>query len=207
MAKLRFLKVSIWMFLIGGFVLFVGDKKWFPDFYDPKFFGIGSLLSVFAIILPWLVFKFFGKDEDFLDAGKKESLLNFQIALSVSLMLNGAGALGLFQLYKIGFEYDKLVHFAVAFIATIALSYFLFRWYNLDFKKSVILSAMLLIFAGLAWELFEFLTDLIVGTKTFGIYGMDIERDTKLDLIFDILGAVLASLILIFRKNKKLDKI
>ncbi len=194
MAKARFLKISIWLFLIAGFVLLVGDKKWFPDFYDPEFFALGSLASAFAILLP--AFIFHSNDQK-----KKESLLNFQIALSASLMLNGAGALGLFQLYKIGFEYDKLVHFAVAFTATMALSYFLFRWHDLDFKKSVILSAMLLIFAGFVWELFEFLTDLILGTKTFGIYGMDIERDTKLDLIFDVLGAVSVSLVLLFRKT------
>lgn len=200
MAKSRFLKISIWMFLIGGLVLFVGDKKWFPDFYEPKFFAVGSLISAIVIIFP--AFIFHPNDQN-----KKESLLNFQIALSASLMLNGAGALGLFQLYKIGFEYDKLVHFAVAFIATLSLSHFLFRWYDLGFKKSIIFSFAIILFAGIVWELFEFLTDLIIGTKTFGIYGMDIERDTKLDLLFDFLGATLASLILFFRKNKILDKV
>lgn len=200
MGKSRFLKISIWLFLAAGFILFIGEKKWFPVFYDHNLFAAGSLVSAFAIILPAFIFR--SNDQK-----KKESLLNFQVALSVSLMLNGGGALGLFQLYKIGFEYDKLVHFAVAFIATISLSHFLFRWYGLDFKKSVILSAVFLVFAGLVWELFEFLTDLILGTKTFGIYGMDIERDTKFDLIFDIFGAISASLFLFFRKNKNLDKV
>ena len=194
MTKSKLLRAFIWIFLIAGAILIIGEKKWFPDFYDPKLFGIGSLVSAFIIILPALIFHSS-------EQKKKESLINLQLILSISLALNGLGSLGLFQLYKVGFEFDKLVHFTVAFIATIALSYFLFNWYNLDFKKSIILSALLLIFAGLIWELLEFTTDLILGTKTFGIYGMDAERDTILDLVFDVLGAALAYLFLLFRKT------
>jgi len=193
MTKQKFLNIFIWAFLIAGLILILGKKDWFPDFYSPKFFGLFSFVSAFLIILPSLIFR---ADESV----KKEALLNLRIVMAVSLLLNGLGSLGLFQLYKFGFEYDKVIHFGIALMLVIPLSSFIFYWYGLNFKKSVFMAVMIMISAGFVWELLEYFADLIFGTKTFGVYGTEVIKDTILDLVMDFAGAGMA-IIFLFRKK------
>lgn len=201
MTKEKILKFSIAGFLLAGLVFILGNASWFPDFYAPKLFGIFSFISAFFIILPKFLFR--SKPDEL--GMKKESLINFQIALAISLILNGFGSLGLFQLYKVGFEYDKMVHFITGLIMTIAFSRLLFYRYEFSFTKAVFLSAFLMLVAGALWEIFEFLSDFILGTKTLGVYGAQIKKDTILDLVFDFLGIVAGILVLsrrhLTRKN------
>ncbi len=204
MTKEKLLKFSIAGFLLAGLIFILGDASWFPDFYAPKLFGIFSFISAFFIILPKFLFR--SKPDEL--GMKKESLINFQIAVAISLILNGFGSLGLFQLYKVGFEYDKMVHFITGLIMTIAFSRLLFYRYGFSFKKAVFLSAFLMLIAGIGWEIFEFLSDFIFGTKTFGVYGAQIKRDTALDLIFDLAGIIAGALVFwrgyLTRKNSSI---
>lgn len=204
MTKEKILKFSIFGFLLAGFIFILGSASWFPDFYAPKLFGIFSFVSAFFIILPKFLFR--SKPDE--SGIKKESLVDFQISLVISLILNGFGSLGLFQLYKVGFEYDKMIHFITGLIVSVAFGRLLFYRYGFGLKKAVFLSAFLMLIAGAGWEIFEFLSDFIFGTKTFGVYGMQIKRDTALDLIFDLAGVIAGALVFgrgyLTRKNSSI---
>ncbi len=201
MTKEKILKFSIAGFLLAGLILILGRKSWFPDFYAPVLMAIFSWLSAFFIILPRFLFRSKQNDSE----ARKKSLVDFQITLAISLVLNGLGVLGLFQLYKVGFEYDKAIHFITGLIMSVSFARLLFFRYGFSFRKAVLLSASLMLIAGIGWEVFEFFSDLIFGTKTLGVYGMQIKKDTILDLIFDFAGVVAGALVLksrhLTRKN------
>jgi hypothetical protein len=170
------------IFVIAGLILFFGNREWFPDFYNPKFMAVMAFLSSFLIFLPRLIFRTNGDFE-------KQRELNFlQTVLAAILLLNGLGSLGLFQLYKIGFEYDKLLHFVVPFISVITIGRFGFRRYGWNFKKSIVLAASIVFLGGLIWELFEYFGDYFFETQMLGYYGEFIVKDTVWDLIFNTLG-------------------
>ncbi len=194
--KKLFLCFSATMFLAGGIILIFAEPALFPDFYEPKFFGIFSIIWAFLIILPGLIFNAAGAGEE-----KRKSLLDFRLAIAVSFFLGAAGSLGLYRLHEFGFEYDKLIHFIIGLIAVLAGARFIRLWFGVSFKKSLFWAAGLVVLGGFAWELGEFALDAALGTKTLGIYGKFIVRDTILDLAMDILGAATALLILILRRT------
>ncbi len=193
----KFIKFSVIAFIAGSLILFFGKGNWFPDFYNPKFMGVIGLLCACLIILPRLVFK------SAISEIKEKALTFLQNILAIILLLNAAGALGLFQLYKIGFEYDKFLHFIVPSLIVIALTYFNYHWYDIQkFGKSLILSTILVIVGGFAWELFEFLGDSILKTQMLGYYGKFISEDTFWDLIMNGLGSIAGIFISIVKVKK-----
>jgi len=182
--KKRFGEIIAIIFALSGLILFFGNRKWFPDFYNPKFMAVMAFISAFLIILPCLIFK---AKNDF----KKQQLLNFtQLSLIIILTLSGLGGLGLFKIYKTGFEYDKLLHFFVPFISMIVISRFGLQWYEWSFKKSVVLAVILVLIGGIVWELFEFAMDYFFKTQMLGQYGESIIKDTVWDCISNILGII-----------------
>ncbi len=189
-------KIIAFIFVIAGLVFILGKRVWFPEFYRPQFMGTIAFISAFLIVLPNLIFKF----PD--DPLKQKTLNFFQNVLVVSLLLNGLGGLGLFQLYKIGFEYDKLLHLIVPFLSVMALSRFGFDWYKWSFKKSIIISAILVVFGGFLWELFEFFGDRFFKTEMLGYYGKFIAEDTVWDLIINLFGVASGALSSVFIKKR-----
>lgn len=180
----RFVKIAIGIFVFVGLILFLGRKEWFPDFYNPKFMAMMAFISAFLIVLPRLIFK---TNNDL----KKQQSLNFlQAGLIIILALNGLGALGLFQLYRVGIQYDKLVHFIGPFIFIIIVSRFGFQWYKWSLKKSIILAAILVFIGGFIWELFEFFMDYLFRTQMLGQYGEFAFKDTIWDIIFNMFGII-----------------
>lgn len=117
----KFINFSITSMATAGAVLFLGDKNWFPDFYWPNFFGIMSLVSIFLITLPKIIWHF--NDEN-----KKQSVIKLQSYIALALILNGLGSLGFFQLYRYGIQYDKIVHFFVPMLFTVASGSFICEW-------------------------------------------------------------------------------
>ncbi len=201
----KFIKFSVIIFIIGSLILLFGEREWFPDFYNPKFMGVIGLISVLVIAAPRFIFKNPKTSAEEQVRSPKKSLDFLQNAIAVSSLLNAAGGLGLFQLYKIGFEFDKMNHFAVQAILVFAVSNFCYHWYQMKFKKSLILAAMLIFLGGFVWEFFEFLSDAILGTQTMGHYGKFIIKDTVWDLIMNILGIITGAIISI--KNFDIKRI
>ena len=190
------------VFIIAGLILIFGKREWFPEFYRPQFMGIIAFVSALLIILPRFIFKPSSEE-----LNKQKSLNLLQAVLVVGLALNSLGALGLFQLYKIGFEYDKLIHFVVPFLSVIAFSRFGLDWYGWSFGKSIILAAVLVIFGGFFWELFEFFGDKLLKTEMSGYYGKFIIKDTVWDSAMNFFGVVAGILNFIFIKKHGVDRL
>lgn len=71
---------------------------------------------------------------------------------------------------------------------------------NWERKKAIIAAAILIMSGGIFWEVLEFLSDLILKTKTFGLYGEYITKDTLMDISFNTIG-IIAGVILLLRQN------
>ncbi|MEK7114551.1 MAG: hypothetical protein AAB832_00595, partial [Patescibacteria group bacterium] len=173
------------VFIIAGLILIFGKREWFPEFYRPQFMGIIAFVSALLIILPRFIFKPSSEE-----LNKQKSLNIFQAVLVAGLVLNSLGGLGLYQLYKIGLEYDKFLHFMVPFLFVMAFSRFGFDWYGWSFGKSIILAAVLVIFGGFFWELFEFFGDKLLKTEMSGYYGKFIIKDTVWDSAMNFFGVI-----------------
>jgi uncharacterized membrane protein YjdF len=104
-----------------------------------------------------------------------------------------------FYLYWIVWWFDNVSHFLgglmTGVLAFWALRRFVFRSYVLNFRGilTIILASVLVV--GVGWEVFEKVFD-IAG----GVPGESYMKDTTIDLIADLLGGVVAS-ILVY-KNK-----
>ncbi len=191
-------KFTTAIFVIAGLILVFGKQEWFPEFYRPQFMGAMAFISAFLIVLSSLIFKL----PEVPANPVKNSIDFFQTSLIIILSLNGLGALGLFQLYKIGFEYDKFLHFIVPFISVVAISYFLYHFYELPFKKSIILAAILVIASGFVWEFFEFFGDNLFKTQMWGYSGKFIIKDTVWDLAMNFFGVIAGTLgLMIFKSS------
>lgn len=180
-------------FAIAGAILILGKTEWFPDFYNPDFMGGSAFLVVILILLPIVIFRT-------KNAKKKDARRSLQIKIAAALIFNAFGALGLFKLYAVGFEYDKFVHFLVAFLLS-GEAYYLFRvWYGWNRKKAMAISAAIILISGIIWEPAEFLLDIIFGTQTLGLYGKEVTRDTLADISFNFLGVFLGLAVTFLKK-------
>lgn len=193
MSYKKFINFSLALMIIAGLALLFGKANWFPSFYQPKFMGFASFASAFLIILPKIIFRPLGEK-------KKESLIKLQFYTALALMLNGLGGLGFFQLYRYDLPYDKIVHFIVPLMATIGFTQFVCAWWNWQFKKVVFAVGILTMIGGIGWEIFEYLSDLLLKTKTFGIYGEYINKDTIMDIFFNVSGIITGVIILLKRR-------
>ncbi|NTU99067.1 hypothetical protein HGA64_03620 [Candidatus Falkowbacteria bacterium] len=170
---------------LAGALLLLGPVAWFPSYYSPHFFGFAFLLSALLIYLSKKVF-----DSD--DERKKRSALQLRYVIMLALSLNALGELYLYQLYRFGFQYDKLIHAANSLLFVVALTSFGEVWFSWSVKKSLTVAIIIVISCGFGWEFIEFFSDLLFGTKEFGLYGQVKFTDTALDLISNFLGIILA---------------
>lgn len=188
--------ISSWLFLTS-LILILGPRKWFPEFYEPRFMGLMILISAF---LPYLPPKILNVDTN----RKKIAMKKFQGMLAISLTLNGLGELGLYKMYEvIGFPYDKLAHFLVSMILTFGAYYLLRVWGKISLYKSILASLFLVLVLGLVWEMLEALSDFTLHTKIWGYYGNHLWEDTFGDIISDILGSLVGAMIL-YLKHKNI---
>lgn len=190
----KFIGLIVIAFGLIGFSFLVGKKEWFPDWYRLSFMAGVAFLSAFLIILPKLIFSS-------IESQKQKTLLKLQTVIALSLSFNGLGGLGFFQLYKVGIPYDKILHFFTPFILILALVPFINFWYKTSFKSALISAFILIILAGFFWEFLEFTSDVILKTKSFGVYGDNIVEDTILDIFFNFIGLFAGIVILINQKK------
>ncbi len=117
-----------------------------------------------------------------------------RFTITFALMANAAGELYFYQLYRFGFQYDKLAHLANSLLFILALASFGRSWYGLSPSKSLKASVAIVVACGIGWEVLEFASDKLFNTKVFGIYGQLKLIDTIFDIIYDFLGITLAAI-------------
>ncbi|MBI4709177.1 MAG: hypothetical protein HY764_03180 [Candidatus Portnoybacteria bacterium] len=182
----RVTNLSVYLFVFSGAVFFLGEKNWWPSFYEPNFFGAVFLASALLVMLPGMIFK--TSDEN------KKNMVNLvTLTVAIAVILNALGQVYLFQLYKYGFPYDKIIHFVLPFLFVIVLAFFLEAWYGLPIKKAIKKSVIYIFIGCLLWEVYEFGVDAIFKTTEAGIYGQQKLKDTSFDILLDIAGIALAS--------------
>jgi VanZ family protein len=123
------------------------------------------------------------------------------------ILSNAAGDLGLYQLYKVGFEFDKLLHFVNSLLCAAVVPVILNKRFGINFARAVLISFLAVVIGGLIWEIYEYGVDLIWETHIAGIYGLNVKDDTIRDLIPNAAGALIGALIVYVRPFDFLGKI
>ncbi len=186
--------LSIGIMLAVGVLLLWGEPSWFPSFYMPDFMGVGALIFAMLILLPEVVFRPRNSQQ-------RKARDHFQLTMALCLVLSGAGELGLWQLYRVGFQYDKLVHIVTPALLTFSFISFISEWWNIEVKRLEVRVALFVLGISIMWEGIEFYSDQIFGTQLFGVYGTQISADTLLDIACNILGIGIALFLLRRQKN------
>lgn len=192
----NFLKFSSVGLVIMGCILLLGPNRWFPNFYSPIFMGVIALLSPFLIYLP----KFFLKKST---PQKRNLILEMRSVIAFSLLVNFAGELGLFQLYRYGFEYDKFAHFIVSMAFAFILGESLKEWEQFHSQKLMLLVFLIVFCSGILWEIFEASSNHLFKTQEWGVYGNHLALDTYKDMIFNSLGALAGIIVFKIPKGRK----
>ncbi len=190
----KFIKLTVVIYIAVGFFLIFGKTSWFPEFYNPRFMGGLAFVSVLLMLAPHFVFNSNGEQ-------RQQSVFLLQKVVTVTMILNGLGGLGLYQLYRFGFEYDKLMHFVGPMLFTVSASYLLHSWYATDIKKSLGAAVIIVMLFGIGWEFFELFADLWFGTETLGQYGQGIPEDTVVDIIMNSFGTLSGALWIMSKKE------
>ena len=201
----RLVQIIVPLLLVSGVALLILPERLFPSFYDVRYMGFAGLVYAALILgLPALI----RVKSSAPRAHEKNRAADLtQLGLLITFIGNAAGDLGLYQLYRYGFEFDKLVHFLTPLIAATLLPIILRQRFHIRWQAAFMYSFILIILLGIAWELFEFGADKIFQTRIYGINGSDINNDTRFDLTLDIIGSLCGILIaMIFRrKNENTD--
>lgn len=188
----HFVKFSTVILFCAGIILLVFPVSWFPSFYDVRYMGFGSLVyAVLIIFLPRLL----RVSENETDAARKNHAADlFQFVLAFNFISNAAGDLGLYKLYTVGFEFDKLLHFIIPFTSVIAISIILNQRLEIRKRYAIAMAFGFIILCGVGWEAYEYAADIILKTHISGVYGLYINTDTKFDFAYDVFGSVFGAL-------------
>src|SRR3990167_7238482 len=192
----KFTKSVIVLYILAGLILLFGPKSLFPSFYKLNLMVALALVSIISIWLPSVIFR--TQNEI-----KKQAREVLQFNIAVNLLINGAGGLGLYRLYLIGFEYDKLTHFVTPMLLTVGIYTFLRVWYELKHIETLIFVATGIFVAGIGWEMLEYLSDFFFHTQLLGGGSAQIFKDTAFDMVANTLGIMTAGIYIILKKNKK----
>ncbi|MHB9019451.1 MAG: hypothetical protein ACYC3G_01045 [Minisyncoccota bacterium] len=177
-------KIISILFIIGGMVLIFGKSDWFPDFYNPMFMGAMSFISAFLVVSS----RIFLEPKD----PQQEKVVDMiQAGMIFASVLGALGSLGLFQLYRIGIQYDKILHFLNSFILTIVLTRSFEIWKDFNFKRAITISIFIIFLGGIIWEIYELLGDTLFDTQMLGYYGKFVISDTVWDLVMNSFGIIL----------------
>ena len=182
----RFVYSSVLIYIAVAILLLVIPDNFFPDFYQPIIMASLALSSAFLIMLPRFLFR------EKSDKKRMYATLRLQGLIALILLLNGLGGLGLYKLYVIGFEYDKLMHFTGPMLLTLFGSDFVSTWFDKKRKNALIVSGGLVVLGGLLWESLEAMSDAFLGTSLLGGGEGLAALDTMIDLIMNVLGVLLA---------------
>lgn len=192
----RYVKILLSVYVVAGFFFRFAPAEWFPSTYMLPLMSNLAIVSAFFIVLPAFVFKPDDKREE-------DALRRFQSIIAFALVINGIGGLGLYNLYKYGFQYDKLTHYITPLILTVGWIEFISAWRNWNKKKVVIFVSAAVFIGGFVWEFLEFYSDMLLGTTLVGLGGgTNGSVDTMWDIVFNTLG-IISGIIYIYFKGRK----
>ncbi len=192
----KFVNFSIFAFVVSGIVLIVTPADILHTFYMPWIMGMFALVSAVIILMPRIIFRKPKSEE------KGRALDLFQFTITVALILNGLGSLGLYRLQLTGFQYDKFLHFIIPLLFVIWGVQFVKVWFDLKPGKALVIVGVLVFWGGILWELFEALVDKFLGTAFLlggGTRGVAFE--IMFDVVMNTLGIIVGIAFIFWRKR------
>jgi len=186
----RVLKAAVGLLLALAATLLLAPPSLFPEWLFPRLTGLGALGGATMVVILRLVFPMRARLRASARraAGDRRAVTRLQVALAVAFALALLGSLGLYRLYRQGFAYDKAVHLIVPVLVTYPFARVLRGRKGRTPARAATIAALVVGLAALTWELVEWSSDGLLGTRAFGQDGEDILVDTLLDLSLDILG-------------------
>jgi hypothetical protein len=179
--------------LAVGFALMLADRSWFPRWFFPRLTGFGAIFHAASVIALRFVFP----EREGMSAERRKAhrraLRGLQVDLALALLGCLLGSLGLYRLHRLGVPYDKILHFVVPALVTHGLARLLRRRKRRTLFAAAWRAAAILGLAAIAWELAEFTSDALFGTKAFGEEGKHLVLDTSLDLLLGAIGIVVGA--------------
>jgi|GEM_PF-2359464 len=194
----RFLQFVVPFFAISGLFFVVTPESWYPEWFFPRLTGLGGMIYATVLLGSNLVFPI-DRNSDLLTLERKHrSLTRLQNYFAISLLLTYGGTLGLYHWAP----YDMIAHFAFPFLAMIALSRFIYRWWDIPLRTAIIRTILIVAGASLLWELTEYTSDHLLGTNSFGDEGgRNAFKDTAIDSSLDAAGIILGFILVKIRKK------
>lgn len=195
-----FIKIAEYSLLGAGFILLLLPVPWFPGFYDVRFMGWAALVEAALIyFLP----KAFHVTDDASNSVRKNHVVHlFQALLAFSFFVSALGDLGLYQLYKYGIQYDKALHLSIPLAAVFVIALVVQERFEVRVGYAALSAFLFVIFCAVSWEVIEYVADHFLKTHIDGVYGLNVSSDTKLDLLFDLLGSIIGSVLFWHRTRK-----
>lgn len=142
--------------------------------------------------------------------------LSEKLKISFILFIAGAQIFGtVLEFYHKFFWWDTMLHFTSGiiayFVGETVINGLNEKTTKANISKTIIIafSIFFALASGVAWEIFEFVTDITLGQNmqiTEGLSGRNAVMDTMVDLISLTLGTVIICIIDIYRKKKVLIK-
>lgn len=192
-----FIKITFWFFLLGGICLIVLPIPWFPKFYDVRYQGWSMIIAALIIHL----FSFLPKEQANAPRAseKNKAAKLLQLLVTIALLANGLGDLGLYALYQYGFPYSYMLHVVITFTCAIFLTKIISLYYGLKTWQSAFLAFLLTMLCGISWEIFENGSDFLLHTHLAGPDQLAIYNSTGINLIQDLVGSSMGMLLMEIR--------
>jgi hypothetical protein len=193
-----FPKIIFYLLLAAGILMTFLPLSWFPSFYDVRYSGwsmIGTALIIYFVPLLIRV------PSNSPDAEKKNKAANLlQLFLTLTILADALGALGLYELYDYGIPYSYILHVTMTFAGVIILTIVINQRFDVRIIKAAVIAFIIVLSWGVVWEIYENLNDHVFGTHLTGASQTSTKNTTDLNLIQDTIGAS-CGLILILLKT------
>lgn len=198
-----FVMYSSLALVVAGVLMVLLPVRFFPSFFDVRYTGLTSLLGALVIQTVPRIF--------FVDAARPDAIRKnhgariMQFLLALIIVGNSASELGLYALYRYGFQYDKALHATVPFIAMVSLPLLLELRYGVAPSGSIPFVFFGVLCAGIAWEIYEYSIDFLLGTHLSGEFGHYVLPDTIFDVVWNTIGVVcgLIAVLYLCRKTQR----
>lgn len=190
--------------LVASLVLLIGPSTWFPSFYRPQLMALTAVVYVLCIQLPVWVFRL-PRSRVVFDAQELlERRVNLQAGLALGFLLSGLGSLGLWGLHQVGIPYDTIVHAAFSGLIMAYGAPMLSAWYGWSRTKAVVVVGLLIAVGGVVWEVVELASDRLL---QFGYFGELFDRNSLFDIIANIVGASIGSVLADWSRSDRADRL
>lgn len=199
----KFVNILLLLIFSAGVIFLLAPEQWFPSFYDVRYMGWAALAGATLVFLSPRLLRV---PEKAVNAEQKNHAAEmFQVLLLYVVVSNALGDLGLYELYRFGFQFDKVLHFLTPLVSVYFLSRIVQERFSLSSLRARLWALVLIFLSSFSWELYEYLADIFLQTHLYGVYGSDIYHDTTLDLFFGVSGAVGGFLLAGFYSPRKIN--